>query len=600
MNPKKYIIAFTILNLCIINGIIISFLNLKYPFVGHDYTLAIPSILDSALHFRLNGLTIQWFTPSFGGGIPAFPNPNNGQFSLVVLFSIFLSPWWAVMLSTITYISIGFIASEYFLRTILKFDWTASLLGAVFFSANGFMVERVAVGHLGYFTFPLLPIFLIALLNTSIPSKASGALMGLLVGFLIHFAGYFIIIVFILSILIILPFIYMINQNLLIWKRFFATLAIGGIISVVISLSKLTAVYSFMRFFPRVVSDYYETPFLLGLFGLLLQLLGTMNLLPLFFVAGLNPDTLPNYILAVTGADYGIWEVDMSMTPLVFIILLIGVDLFFHHPKKYITKFYDSKKILALLVFFFALWLTIEFTLAKGLFYPLLQNLPIFSSLHVNPRFAAAFIFPLAIFSAYLFNRWITRYSMPRRLVIYTVANLLAVIPLGTYFLYQQDLIVRLYDIRFAQKIFEDINNEISMDIVAIGITKDNTDALLSRTSNLNLYDPVFGYELEYFHPQIQNGSVWNVSDGKYNMTDPTSYVYPELNNNQLFDRFRVEDKQTLELFVKHIQPKWKIPLYQIILNWISGLSFLFAFLVVIFTILRKNEFDSKRPDSHF
>jgi len=34
---------------------------------GSDYGLALPGLLDSALHFRLNGLTIQWYTPTLGG-----------------------------------------------------------------------------------------------------------------------------------------------------------------------------------------------------------------------------------------------------------------------------------------------------------------------------------------------------------------------------------------------------------------------------------------------------------------------------------------------------------------------------------------------------
>ena len=71
---------FCSINLGIVSGVIISFLNLLYPMVGHDYAFVIPQMLDSHLHFLINGLGIQWYTPSFGGGLPAFPNPNNVQF----------------------------------------------------------------------------------------------------------------------------------------------------------------------------------------------------------------------------------------------------------------------------------------------------------------------------------------------------------------------------------------------------------------------------------------------------------------------------------------------------------------------------------------
>ncbi len=535
MSEKRLMVIFTIANLILINGAIIAFLNLYYPLIGHDYHLGIPSVLDSALHFRLNGLQIQWFTPSFGGGIPAFPNPNNGQFSLVVLLAVFMPPWQAVILSTVIYICVGFIACSYFLRHTLKFHWTASILGAVFFSANGFMMERVAAGHLGYFTFPLLVIFLIALIDEAFSIKTSTAIMGFLVGVLIHFAGYFILIVFAFSILIVLPVIYILDPAFINWKRFFTVLGSGAVVGLLISISKLASVYSFMRFFPRTVTDQFETPLLLGMIGLLLQLLGTMNLVPLLFAAGLKPDMLPNFIFAASRAHYGFWEMDMSITPLVFIILLMGVDIFFHHPRQYLARLLRGRKKIAFLFLLFFVWLVVEFTLAKGVFYPVLRHLPILSSLHVNPRFAAAFIFPLAFVAALIFNKWIVVQPVSRILPIFVVVNFLAVLPLGLYFTYKDDLVYRIYDIRLGQRIFEQMQNSESFEVSAIGTTLSNTDALLTRTSNLNLYEPAFGYELEYFHPQIQAGSIWDVDDGYYNMTDPSGFVYPELNNNEPF-----------------------------------------------------------------
>jgi len=591
MSDKKRWIIFTLANLIIINWAVIAYLNLKYPFVGHDYILGIPSILDSALHFRLNGLSIQWFTSSFGGGIPAFPNPNNEQFSLTVLLAIFFPPWQAVILSVILYISVGFVACEYFFRHTLKLNWTSSMLGAVFFSANGFMMERVAAGHMGYFTLPLLALFLIALFDSSLPVIVGASILGLLIALLLHYAGYFILVIFGFSILIIIPMFYILDPAMIDWKKLAARISLGGVIGLLISLSKLSAVYSFMRFFPRMISDHYDTPFLLAVFGLILQLLGTMSLAPLFLLVGINPDMLSNYILAATRADYGFWEVDMSVTPIVFIILLIGLDIFFHHPKKYLSRLLGGKKIFAFLLLLLALWLTVEFTLAQGVFYPILRYLPILSSLHVNVRFAAAFIFPFALVAALIYDKWIRTQLVSKQLVIFLVVNILAVLPLGVYFIYRQDLIFRLYDIRDGQKVFERMQSGSSFEMLTVGQSKDNTDALLTGVTNLNLYEPVFGYGLEYFHPQLHEGSVWDASNGTYNLTDPTGYVYPEVNNNQPFSRFRVEDKKALELFVNHIQPKWKIPVYQIVANWVSGLSFLIAAIYLLYYFFRHTLF---------
>src|SRR5215204_555868 len=110
MSENKRPLLYIIANLIIINTIILGVMNLRYPLLGHDYTLALPSLLDTALHYRINGISIQWFTPTFGGGMPAFPNPNNMQFSVPALIATILPPWTAVMASVVLYVSVGFIA----------------------------------------------------------------------------------------------------------------------------------------------------------------------------------------------------------------------------------------------------------------------------------------------------------------------------------------------------------------------------------------------------------------------------------------------------------------------------------------------------------
>ncbi|MEP7134904.1 MAG: hypothetical protein ABI904_08225 [Chloroflexota bacterium] len=582
MIDKKWGALLIVLNLIIINGVILAVFNLSYPFLGHDYIYGITSMLDSALHFRLNGLTIQWFTPSFGGGIPAYPNPNNGQFSLLALLTVFLPPWQAVMLTVVIYTSTGFIACEYFLRHSLGLHSTASILGAVLFSANGFMIERVAVGHLGYITFPLFPLFLILLVDRSLPVGYASAILGIVTASLIHFAGYFILIIFGLSILTTLPLLSIHSPVLLNWKKLLATLAIGGILALVISASKLAAVYSFMRFFPRTITDEYNTPVLLSLVGIVLQLMGTMNLVPLFLIAGLRPDMIPAYLRSVTDANLGYWEVDMSLSPVVFLILLVGIINIFHSRRKSLTTLFNGKRKIAWICLFLALWLNIEFILAKGWIYPQLRRLPILSSLHINVRFAAALIFPLVLSAVLLYNKWIKDQLLSKSWVTFYTANILAIVFFGTYFLFKEDYVYRFYDITDGQKTYQQMQAGKSFEVTEIGKTRGNSNALLDRVSNLNLYEPAFGYKLEDFHPQVEAGPIWKITNGYFNMTDPTGYVYPELNNNKPFDRFRVEDEEPLKLFVKHLQPDWKIPTYQRVLNWISGMTFLTTLIYVI------------------
>ena len=586
MKSVKLYLFFVIANLIIINGVIIAYLYLNYPWVGSDYSLTIPGMLDTALHFRLNGLVIQWFTPSFGGGIPAFPDPNNGQFSLLAFLAIFLPPLQAVALSVIFYVSAGFIACEYFLRHTLKINWTSSTLGAVIFSANGLIIQRVAIGHLGFETFPLLAVFLIALLDESLQPMLSGAIMGLTLGILVYFAGYFVIIIFSFSIIIALPILYIYNPAYFKWKRWLAVLGLGGAIGLIISASKLAAIYSFMRFFPRSISDAYHRTQLQGLYGLALQLLGTMNLAPFFQITGLNPDSIQQYFRTVTGAHSGYWEFDMSISPVVFGILLAGLIVYFRHPKKYLSPMLTWEKITAFVLLFLFLVTVAEFTLARGRIYLALRHLPILSSLHVNVRFAAAFIFPLALVATLIYHNWVRNQSLRKSFFIFVITNILAILPLGSYFLFKvhdRAYNDRAYNISTGQMVYEEIQAGETLDVTNIGLQNDNTEALLSGSSNLHLYDPVFGYKLQTFHPEVTPGSIWNTSHGYFNMTDPTGFVYPEINGNRPFERFRVEDKDMLSLFARHIQPNWKIPAYQHVLDWISGSTFLIALAYLLF-----------------
>jgi len=498
MTEKNRPILYIVANLIIINVVALGVLNLRYPLVGHDYTLTLPSLLDTALHYRLNGLSIQWFTPTFGGGIPVFPNPNNMQFSIPVFFATALPPWDSIMASVVFYISTGYLACYYFFKRILNLNWTASILGAFFFSANGFIITRMATGQLGYFAFTLLAVFLIVLFDQKLSVGIAASLMGLLLAMYIHAAGYFIIIIFGLSILMLLPMLFLYKRELFHWRRLFTIIGMGGIIGIIISLSKLAASFAFMRYFPRLIADNYPVSFFVGLLGILLQLLGTQNLVPLFMLGGMDTSSYPNFTRAATGTGYGMWELDISITPVVFIILLICVIKFLHNPRKYINLLTNNQEKIAACLFIFFTYVAIEFTLAKGFIYPLLRHLPILSSLRGNVRFTGAFIFPLAFLAAVIYNRWSNQWDQIKLFKTFLLVNLCAAVPLGSYFFFNQDMLYMFYDIAAPQQIYTEMQAGKSFEITAIG-TPDgkNTGALLYRTSNLNVYEPVFGFKLD-------------------------------------------------------------------------------------------------------
>jgi len=577
--PPHIYLLFFVINLFAINTAYILCLNKDFPIVGHDYRALVPQMLDTAIHYRLNGLTIQWYSPSFGGGLPAFPNPNNSQFSILEILPIWIHPWLSVNISSIFYISIGFIACFFLLRRVLKFHRTSSLLGAIFFSLNGQMMQILGAGHMNHLPLPLLPVFLLILLDASVHPGISGLLLGLCAAILLHQAAYLPIIIFCIAILITLPLIHLLKPGTFSLRRIFSVSVLGGLVTLLISASKIAAVYSYMRFFPRPVLDNVTDQPISGLIGILLQLLGTMTLRPVLALAGLDPSAMISMMRAATGNHlFGYWEFDMSVSPVVFGILVIGAYFLLRNYHRFAGKLRLQKRWLAVLLFLGFTWLGIEFSLVKGYILPILKDLPVLSSLHLSIRSTSAFIFPLCLTAAYFHNRFTNGLKGRHALQIFILINILTLVPLAAFFDDKYNLQGRYYDILPSIRIHEKILDGKIPDVTAIDAKADETQAIEQGVSNLALYEPLFGYNLEYYHPEIKPGPIMSFSDGYLNMTDPTGLIFPEVNGTRIFERIKVGDVGNLVLFVKHRQPAWKIPTYQMILDQVS----LWAFIICL------------------
>src|SRR5690242_3708492 len=215
------------LYLTVLLGIIVLIVGKYFPKVGHDYGFFIPRMLDTHLHHKLNGLSVQWYTANFGAGTPAYPNPQYIQYSLPQFLMFVVNPWTALMLSLITYAGIGFTGFYLFLRYEMGWINNAAALGASFILANGFFVDHAIAGHVGFQGFPLLGAILFLIFNKRVNSLLAGLLIGFIVAMIVNQAGFIILIIFILSLLIVFPLIYLLRADLF-QPKLFVTLLIGG------------------------------------------------------------------------------------------------------------------------------------------------------------------------------------------------------------------------------------------------------------------------------------------------------------------------------------------------------------------------------------
>ncbi len=557
--------------------------NYHYPIVGWDHKYFFTRLIDTHLHYRVNGFTIQWYTPSFGGGLPGYPHPLNAQFSLPQILTLFLEPWSAVLTSYFAYVLIGYTCAYIFLRRSLGFGWMPATLGAVLFSANGFYLQHLANGHFNFQAFPVLPLFLVALFDKRLSIPRAAALIALGGGLLIYSASTYPTVFIGLSLLITLPLAWLIRPEMFDWPRLGKLIIFGGLLALGLTLSKLYAVASFMRFFPREMQATFDIPLKLAPVGLFLQLFGVMGLAPIYTLTGQKVTAIRELLQIYTGAYAGLWELDLSLSPVVWILLPGGIlTLGYLVLAKRLAVSPLKGRLLALALLAFAVYLALEFTFARGYIYPILRELPFLRALHVNPRFGSAFLFPIALFGAYTLQLWTRSLKESRALALFLPFHILALLSLGAYLLIPLDrLQQRTFDLRGLQEVYQKIEQGETFPIDHIDDINDQR-TFDDRASNLLPYDTLFGYNQGTFQATIAIGPAREIRDGCFNMTNPAGLVYPEVNDSSPWERIPAGQQEQLEDFLARRQPDWEIPAAQKAANAVSLVSLavmLFLFL---------------------
>jgi hypothetical protein len=589
LNTKSFLQENTlpVLNLAVISAITIFLIGRDLPYVGFDHDYFMPRMLDAYLHQKINGFQIQWYTPSFGGGLPAYPNPQDIQHSLPQLLMLVFNPWLSLMLSLFFYSSVGYIAFYLLLKNEYGFEKKASTLGAGLILANGFYIEHAVVGHVNFQQFPLLGVILYLMFSRKTKSLLAGVLLGMTIALIINQAGFYILFIFILSLVLILPMTGLLAPQVINWRRLLITSLTGVFLALLLSASKLSAVYSFMRFFPREAGDFYQKTYVQGVLGFAAQMAGCGLAIPYYLLTGKDLAEISRFLQQTTGSIYGIWESDISISPAVFLLIVFGIVMALKSLPEMTWSKFSWRKFTAFVFLLFGIWLATDFTLAQGVLYNLIKPLPVIKSLHVNVRFAAAFIFPLSLLGAYIFDIFI---KSNRRMsqAAFIILNLLTVSFLSFYLLVPAREQHRSFNINASMKVYSKIDKGEQFPIQKIATVNDK-DVFLKNASNIGeLSEPLFGYKLEHFNPGVQTGSIFAVEAGYYNMTNPASYVFPKENNLQLFERFRVDQKESLKLFANHRQTAFNISTGQKIADILS-MATLIALCLYFVLIMARN-----------
>jgi len=586
MKYRNIYTALIALNILFIIFFVIQYTSAAYPLVGSDYRLFGPRLLDTLLHYKVNGFSIEWYTPSFGGGLPAYPNPLQMQFSLQQLFTFFANPWIAILATSVVYVVVGFWVTFLLLRDVLELRPFSAILGANFFVANGFFIERLVVGHADKITFPLIVIPIFALFYRKIPSWLAGILISITGAILLNSGGVYIGFMCLFTTIVTVPIFYFLQPALFDLKKMVSVVIWGGILTILLCGSKLYAITTFMQTFPRDVQDHYFVSLYSSIVGAVFQLIGVMSTLPFLKLVGKSSLVYVVRLTKWTGTQYGFWEVDSSISPALIILLIYGIwTILFHKPN--FNKKDLIKKAIAGICLIISLIFVFQFSTARGFLFDAVKGWPLIKSLRTNTRFIASFVLPLAILGVKGFDYWTKEKSGLIMISMFIFLDGLFLVTLWAYYLLPMKVQGRTFDINSVLNTYTKIQAGDTFPVNKIIPAMNDYEVFMAQASNVtHHYDPLLGENS--FLPHVHEGSVFDIQNGFYNMTDPTGYIFPEENNSRLFSLIPVSDYKKLIEFLNRRQPDWKLPLIQIVLDWAAGLTFFVIVLAAIFYSFRK------------
>lgn len=544
-------------------GILAWLLGRNWPHVGFDFSYFLPRLLDVRLHQMAESWwSVQWWTPSFGAGLPAFPNPQHTQFmpaqGLVPLFG----PWGAAVWQACLCLVAGMLLVFHACRR-LGCSAEGSLVATAAWGTAGFFWEHALTGHMGFNSFPLVAMLPLAL-QRSLNLARGAALLGLTGAFFAFTGGYTIVLAFALSALLL-------AWTLPLWRPeefrvsdCLRRLALGGALAAVVGAAKLVAGNRFLAVFPRLADGAYEGAWWTAP-GVLLAQLFAHN--PLALASRWLPFSRESIRETLGGAEH------VGFGPVVAFILATGLILTLRARREGVWAHRGTW--LGLLV---AVWIVAEFALGRGLLWSGLKPLPFLRSLHENHRLTAAFLLPLTLLIAPAWDRLLAWRPRRIKLAATTIAVLACLLSLEPYARSRADLWFEGYDASHLARTWHELRHADAAR-VAIDRVADLRDdeGFLARASSWKPYEPIFGYGYggTAFRPQAVPGPIAPSDPGvAFNVTDVRTLMHGGGSNADPFALLPASEAAALARLLHRQQPDWPQPLAQRVANWISVAGF--------------------------
>ncbi|NQV47470.1 MAG: hypothetical protein HQ504_06770 [Rhodospirillaceae bacterium] len=561
--------------------------------LGGDYAMHLPNLLSGLFWFMQNGwLSQPWFSPAQCGGVPFMGDMNVLYYSLPQYLTFVMMPVAAIYATFIIFSALGFIGFYLLARRRYGIGMWPALVGGALFMFNGFFIYRMVIGHLTFHAFMLTPFMVLALLHGInernpikrhlIPVLGAGAILA----YMFH-SG---MVHAIPPVLLAVAVMFLIHAIIYEWRWLpWGQLAVAGFFALALSAIKLAAALGVMMAFPR---DFYSLP---GIEGLAATAWIAMK--SVFWLPAVD-EARP--LLRDLQWTLNRHEFEYGITPIPLIIIL--ERLYYALTGKVMLSL-DGRRLGMAVTAVLLMTLPVCLNWYTPGWNGFLKELPFFGSSSTLVRWFSAYI-PVFILLAILSLERLPQSAASKRnasiVLILSIAGINWAVNKDSYEqqLYDGRPIIRAYQQAQGSGHVLPIGGQ-AMAITAEGMPSmpiDRNNAMAIGLSQLNCYQPIFGYRLEALpgRPLTPGPAMMAGNDG-LNVKNPACYAYAGENQCQPGDNFSSEQATEAKQFLAYRSYDFKVPWWQTAANWIS-LTTLVLMLMGVLLILtsRKTAYRDK------
>jgi hypothetical protein len=518
---------------------------------GADYSLHLPNLLAGQYWFANNGaFAVPWFNPGQCAGVPFFGDLNVAYYSLPQWASFLIGPVAAVRLTLVAFAALGAWGFYLLARGPFAASAAAAALAAVLFLFSGFFSYRMAVGHMTFHPFTLLPWLAWLLLGGGLqvagrwrwlwPVAAGGAVLAYMFhGGMIHVISPAVMAVG--AILLLHGHLHGHRRQPWLWLLGAAGLAL------LLGAQRLVAAQAFLENFPR---DEYALPGFASLADALGMLLRSLFWRP--------PDAAAAPLLVNSAIPLERHEWEYGVGPVAALLLLAGAASCARRRTAWRTRAADWLVAGALLL---AFALPILLNWHQPGWHAFLKSVPLLGSSSNLVRWFAFYVPVIALVAALAFDRVVPagRWSLPAALLLAAATMAWQATADHAYYAKQD---YNAAAIQQAARALREGRPVPAVTHLSVRVDSQNRLVLASDRNNdiargysqLLCYQPMFGYGLERLnHGALQPGlALADLGDGTLNLKNPACYQFPRENGCAPGDHFRIAQREAAARFLRY------------------------------------------------